>query len=130
MQIKTGTDIIEVERIRKSINDMNDKFINQIFTDKEKQYCDKSKATRYQHYAARFAAKEATFKAISTLLDDKYSVSWKNIEVSNDKNGKPNINFVSLEKDIEKKLQKINSIDVSLSHLETYAIANVTILIN
>ena len=89
----------------------------------------RKKKTKYEHYSARFAVKEATFKAISTLLKDKYSISWKNIETLNDKNNKPIIHFVSLEKEVEKELNKIQSIDVSISHIKEYAIANVSILI-
>ena len=46
------------------------------------------KAAKYYHYAGRFAAKEAIFKAVSTLLDDKFDISWQNAEVVNDENRK------------------------------------------
>ena len=129
MQIKVGIDIIEVDRIRQSIDEIGDSFINRIFTETEKTYCESRKKAKYEHYAARFAVKEAAFKAISTLLKDKYSISWKNVETVNDQNNKPIINFVSLDKEVEKELKKIQSIDVSISHLKDYAIANVSILI-
>jgi holo-[acyl-carrier protein] synthase len=82
----------------------------------------------YQHYAARFAVKEAAFKAVSTLLPDKYDISWKNVETVNDENGNPVLKFVALPKEIEKIFDKIISVDVSISHLNKYAIANVVIL--
>lgn len=129
MQIKVGIDIIEVDRIRQSIDEIGDSFINRIFTETEKTYCESRKKAKYEHYAARFAVKEAAFKAVSTLLKDKYSISWKNVETVNDQNNKPIINFVSLDKEVEKELKKIQSIDVSISHLKDYAIANVSILI-
>ena len=129
MQIKVGIDIIEVERIKKSIEEIGDSFINKIYTEQEKIYCEARKKTKYEHYAARFAVKEATFKAISTLLKDKYSISWKNVETINDKNNKPTINFIALDKEVEKELKKIQSIDISISHIKDYAIANVSILI-
>ena len=72
--------------------------------------------------------KEATFKAVSTLIKDKYSISWKNIETTNDENGRPSVKFISLTKEVEKELAKIESIDVSISHLEKYAVATVNIL--
>lgn len=128
MKIKTGVDIIEVSRIQESIDEMGEKFTDKIFTKKEIEYCDNKKIVKYQHYAARFAAKEATFKAISTLLKDKYSISWKNVQTVNDENGKPNLEFVSLSKEVEKELNKIVSVDVSLTHLKEYAVASVTIL--
>lgn len=129
MQIKSGIDIIEVERIKNSIDETGDAFLNRVYTENEIQYCESKKKNKYQSYAARFAVKEAAFKAISTLIIDKYSISWKNIETVNDANGRPAVKFVSLTKDIEKELAKIESIDVSISHLEAYAIATVNILI-
>ena len=129
MQIKTGIDIIEVERIKDSIEESGDNFLKRIYTEEEIKYCSGKNKNKYQHFAARFAVKEAAFKAVSTLLDEKYSISWKNIETTNAEDGKPNIKFVSLTKEVEKNLKKIVSIDVSISHIKEYAIANVTILI-
>ena len=80
MRITTGTDIIEVNRIEESIEKFGDKFLKEIFTNNEIEYCE-SKKNKYQHYAARFAAKEAVFKAISELLDAKYDVKWTEIEI-------------------------------------------------
>lgn len=129
MQIKVGIDIIETSRIKESIEEGQDKFLNRVYTDNEIKYCESKNKNKYQHYAARFAVKEAAFKAISSLLSDKYSVAWKNIETFNDKNGRPNIKFVSLPQEVEKELNKIESIDVSISHIKEYAVANVSIII-
>lgn len=129
MEIKSGIDIIEVDRIKKSIEDLGESFINRVYTEKEIEYCESKKKNKYQSYAARFAAKEAAFKAISTLLKDKYSVSWKNVETINNENGKPEVKFVALTKEVEKELNKIVSIDVSISHLKEYAVASVNILV-
>lgn len=104
MQLKVGIDIIETKRIQQSIEDLGEDFIKRVYTDKEIKYCETKKANKYQHYAARFAVKEATFKAVSTLLNDKYSLSWKNIETTNDKNGKPNVEFIALTKEVERDL--------------------------
>lgn len=129
MQIKVGIDIIETSRIKESIEEGQDKFLNRVYTDNEIKYCESKNKNKYQHYAARFAVKEAAFKAISSLLSDKYSVAWKNIETFNDKNGRPNIKFISLPQKVEKELNKIESIDVSISHIKEYAVANVSILL-
>ena len=123
MKISCGTDIIEISRIEESITDLGDKFLNKIYTEKEKEYCEKKGKMKYQHYAARFAAKEAIFKAISTLLKDKYEISWKDVEILNDKTGKPYINFLS------HTYNEIQDIDISLSHSKEYATANVVILL-
>ena len=95
MNITCGTDIIEIERIKKSIEDTNGKFINEIYTKNEIEYCENRKRQKYQHYAARFAGKEAVFKAISIILENKYDISWKDIEIIDDQNGRPHINFIN-----------------------------------
>ena len=83
MKIKTGTDIIEIERVKASIEDTDRKFCERVYTEKEIEYCESKKMQKYQHYAARFAAKEAVFKAISKTLNGKYDITWKDIEVLN-----------------------------------------------
>ena len=122
MRILCGTDIIEIDRIRKSIEKNGDKFLNSVYTAKEIEYCESRKKQKYQHYAGRFAAKEAAFKAISKILQDKYSITWKDVEIIDDKNGRPEIVFLN------QKYEKIQSIDISLSHCKKYATANVTII--
>lgn len=124
MKIACGTDIIEIERIKDSIEDIGEKFLERVYTEKERAYCESKKKQKYQHYAARFAAKEAAFKAISCKLNDKYSISWKDIEVINDKNGRPILNLNGID------LKKIENIDLSMSHCKEYAVANVTVLFN
>ncbi len=121
MQGKCGIDIIEVARIQKSIEG-HPEFVNRVFTPKEIEYCESKKNMKYQHYAARFAAKEAVFKAMSELLENKYELEWKNIEILNDKNGKPQVNFVGIE------FNQSMQIDVSLSHLKDYAVANCVVI--
>ncbi len=122
MKVKCGTDIIEISRIKESIEDLGEHFLKRVFTDKEIEFCESKKAQKYEHYAARFAAKEAAFKAISWILNDKYSVTWKDFEVENDKNGRPILNIYNMD------LKSIESIDISLSHCKNYAVANVVIL--
>ena len=123
MRILTGTDIIEISRIKKSIEDLGESFINRIYTPEEIKYCESKKEAKYQHYAARFASKEAIFKAISELLNDKYDVSWNELEVLKRADGKPFVNIKQQE-----ICDKIESIDISISHCKEYATANVTLL--
>ncbi len=123
MEIKCGVDIIEVKRIQESIESLGDKILNRIYTQKEIEYCSSKKNVQYQHFAARFAAKEAIFKAISELVNNKYNIPWKNIEIINNENGKPEVNFIGVD------LPDILSIDVSLSHLKEYAVANCTLIV-
>ncbi len=122
MKIKCGIDIIEIDRIKKSIESLGDAFLLKVFTQNEIDYCEKKAKNKFEHYAARFCAKEAVFKALSEEVDNKYSISWKDIETTNDKNGRPQVKINFLEND------NIENIDVSLSHCKNYAVANVTVL--
>ena len=122
MQVTTGVDIIEVERIKDAIEEIGDSFLERIYTQNEINYCEKFGRMKYQHYAARFAAKEAVFKALSSYLNGREDTLWKDIEVLNNEDGRPEINVSKLNKD---KLKNLQSIDISLSHLRDYAIASV-----
>ena len=117
MEIRTGVDIIEVNRIKESIEQIGQVFVDRIFTEKEQEYCEKSNKMKYQHYAARFAAKEAIFKAISNWL-------WKNIEIYNDEKGRPIADISKLE------IKNIISQDLSISHIENYAMASFTLILD
>ena len=119
MNIRIGTDIIEISRIKKSIEDTDNKFIERIYTNKEIEYCESRKSQKYQHYAVRFAGKEAVFKAISSMLKNKFEVDWKDIEILNDSSGRPYVNI------LKKKISDKINIDISLSHCKEYAVANV-----
>ncbi len=123
MKIKCGTDIIEVARIQESVENLGEKFLNRVFTNNEIKYCISKKNMQYQHFAARFAAKEAIFKAISDCLTSKYDITWKNIEIVNDKKGRPYVHFIGLT------FNEIQDIDISLSHLKEYAIATCSVIL-
>lgn len=123
MKITTGVDIIEVERVKEAIESLGNHFLNRIYTENEILYCDKSSNVKYQHFAARFAAKEAVFKALSAEITSRDDLLWKQIEVINDESGRPKINIERLQE--EEKLKGLISIDVSISHIKEYAIASV-----
>lgn len=122
MNISCGVDIIEVDRIKKNIENSGEKFLNRVFTDNEIEYCNSKNLQKYQHFSGRFAAKEAAFKAISGNLDNKYSVSWKDIEIVNNKQGRPELKLSNVD------TKKIESMDISISHCKLYAVASVSIL--
>lgn len=117
MKIKCGTDIIEIERIKKSIENMGDKFLNTIFTENEITYCEARKMQKYQSYAARFAAKEAAFKAVGEYMD-KSEINWTTFEVEKNNTGKPVLK-------VNGKIEGLENIDISISHCKEYAVANV-----
>jgi holo-[acyl-carrier protein] synthase len=124
MKVTCGVDIIEINRIKESIEDLGgNKFVERVFTEQEINYCESKKAQKYQHYAARFAAKEAAFKAVSCFLNDKYLVTWKQFEVLSNDDGRPCVYFRNIE-----GLPEFESVDLSISHCKNYAVANVVVM--
>lgn len=126
MKFTTGIDIIEVNRIKSAIEEMGDHFLNRIYTEAEIEYCKKSSEMQYQHFAARFAAKEAVFKALSEYINSREDVLWKEIEVINENDGKPRINMDRLKKC---GLANLDNIDISISHIKEYAVASVVAVV-
>ena len=118
----TGIDIIEVERIRKNI-EAGKGFRERIFTAGEIEYCE-TKRNKAQNYAARFAAKEAFFKAIGTGW--RHGMAHAEIEVVHDDMGKPGIRLHGKTRDFIGD-SKNTIIQVSLSHLKEYTVAVVII---
>lgn len=116
MKIANGIDIIEIDRIRKNIERLGEKFLNKIYTEKEIEYCESRKTQKYQSYAVRFAAKEAAYKALSNKIGFKYC--WKDFEILNQEDGKPYMK-------LHFKIDGLEEIEVSLSHCKEYAVANV-----
>jgi len=124
MIVGTGVDIVEVFRMRDAILKWGDNFLKKIFTDREIKYSN-SKRFSFQHYAARFAAKEAVVKAFGEPR--KFPLKWTEIEVLNDDEGKPIIKFHDDALKLKKK-KNIDDVIVSMSHSKNYAIANVILL--
>lgn len=122
--IKCGTDIIEIARIKDAME--KEGFKERVYTEKEIEYCESKNVQKYQSYSGRFAAKEAIFKALSTLIEDKYKIKWTDFEIINDKEGKPNVQINT--NIIDKFL--IKNIDISISHCKEYATAVCIIEIN
>lgn len=118
MKLSVGTDIIEIDRIKKLIC-KDSKFIERMYTDKEIEYCESKKEQKYQSYAARFAAKEAIYKALSDRIK---SYTWKDFEIINSNKGKPEV-FLHLN------IAGIDSIEISISHCKEYAVAYVTAIL-
>ena len=88
MIIGNGIDIVEVERIRDMVEKHGSGFLTKVFTEGEISYC-KGRRRSSEHYAARFAAKEAVLKALGTGL--RKGMSWRDIEVRKDPLAKPKI---------------------------------------
>jgi holo-[acyl-carrier protein] synthase len=118
----TGVDIIDIPRIKKMVGEDN-RFVEKVFTQTEINYCE-SKYRKEIHYAARFAAKEAFFKAMGTGWRD--GMKWTDISVENDELGKPEIKLEGKTREnFEKKRNK--HIHLSISHTKEYAVAFVIV---
>ena len=128
MIIGIGTDIIDTRRIKNAINRYGEKFKKRCFSKNEIKRSENRFNTTHS-YAKRYAAKEACSKALGTGLAK--GIFWKDVEVVNDKYGKP---FIKLHNNALKRINKITkkdyNIEVSLSDEKNYAIANVIIFIN
>jgi holo-[acyl-carrier protein] synthase len=121
MILGTGVDIAEVPRIRKSVERFGDRFLRRIFTDGEILYCEQ-KASRFESYAARFAAKEAGMKALGTGWSR--GVCWRDIEVVRPKGQRPTIQLHGEAAAIAVQLGAKN-IALSITHTSEQALAHV-----
>ena len=115
--LTTGVDIVEVGRVQQVLERWGQRFLDRIFTEGEQAYC----AGRAPNLAARFAAKEATMKALGT---GARGVGWKDIEVVRQKSGAPSLRLTG------RALQRFQSLGLShlalsLSHSRDNAVAMV-----
>lgn len=117
-----GTDMIEVERVQQRM-EKNAGFKELVFSANEMIYCE-ARANIYEHYAARFAAKEAFLKALGTGW--RKGTAFNEIEIYNDEEGKPEMRFLGTTAKTIDEL-KLGKIFVSLSHVKTMACAMVVI---
>ncbi len=120
MIIGTGIDIVEIARVREAANKWGERFLKRIFTKHEIEYCF-SKRDPFPGLSARFAAKEATIKALSGLVKDHH-IAFNEIEVSNEPSGKP---FIILCDEINDHLPEKVILHLSLTHERTHALATV-----
>ena len=122
MILGIGIDHIEVERVKARIND-NEGLREKLFTPREIEYCE-SKKFAAQHYAARFAAKEAFFKAVGTGW--RNGMAFDEVEITNDDLGRPDL---VLHGRAGKTIREneVTNIQVSLSHTKDFASAIVTL---
>ena len=119
-----GIDIVEIKRLERASKKWGKVFLNKVYTSRELAYA-KSKRYPAQHLAARFAAKEAIFKALGEVTSD--FVGWKNIEILNDNYGKPVVFWHGDAEKVRKK-KKLRGALVSLSHTENYAVATAMLI--
>jgi holo-[acyl-carrier protein] synthase len=117
--IGIGTDIVEVLRIGQMIERHGEMFLGRVFTPSEIEYCTARKAAM-QHYAGRWAAKEAVLKALGTGW--ARGISWQDIEVRNELGGQPLIRLGGGAREHCEKL-RISNVLISISHCRSHATA-------
>jgi len=119
MIVGIGIDLVAVDRLKRVTEKFGDRFLTRVFTEQEIQYCH-SRFRSFQHYAVRFAAKEAFLKAIGTGLAK--GISWQEMEIVNNSEGKPCLVAHGKCKEILQELT-VDQTLVSLSHTADHGIA-------
>jgi holo-[acyl-carrier protein] synthase len=122
--IAHGFDLVEIDRLQHSIERFGERFLARVFTRHEREYCQSQKRC-FEHYAARFAAKEAVMKALGTGW--RHGLAWTDIEVCSAPSGQPSIRLHRVAADRAKHLA-ITAWLVSLSHTKRHAAASVIAL--
>ncbi len=121
MIVSIGIDIVEVYRIRETL-ERTPRFIERVYTESERAYCESKGAAAAQSFAARFAAKEAFLKALKTGWRGK--ITWRDMEISNDSQGVPTL---EIKGEARKLLENLgaNKIHLSISHTTDHAVAQI-----
>lgn len=123
MIIGTGVDIVEIDRIKRLLDRYGERFLARTYSDAERAYC-AARPLPEQHFAARFAAKEAFVKAIGTGFTQK--VVWRDISIVNEPSGQPILDVNGRAREIMDLLGATASY-VSLSHSKSHAVAVVVL---
>src|SRR5438309_9627206 len=121
MIVSIGVDIIEVRRVRETI-ERTPRFAERVFTEAERAYCDSRGAVAAMHYAARFAAKEAALKALQTGWTG--GIAWQDIEVAARESGAPILLFHGRVRELYEE-SRARAAHPSISHTTEPAIAHV-----
>ena len=119
MIIGTGVDVVEIARIRSVLERLKDRFISRVFTPEEQQFCNGHRDPT-PHYAARFAAKEALFKAIGTGWAK--GVTWLDVEVLRERQEAPILTLHGEAQRLSESMG-VHKVHVSLSHSDQWAVA-------
>ena|SRR5688572_21342919 len=116
-----GIDIIETARIRRSVEEHGERFLDRVYTLGEQEYCQRSRKRYFEHLAGRFAAKEAVLKVLGTGW--RGGIAWTDIEIVSLGSGQPKVMLSGECERIARELG-IASWHVSISHIETHATAS------
>ncbi|MHC4561322.1 MAG: holo-ACP synthase [Planctomycetota bacterium] len=118
--VSQGIDMVECRRIKESVDQHGDRFLNRVFTKAELDYC-LGKKRELEHLAGRFSAKEAVLKVLGTGWAN--GIAWTDIEVVNEESGQPVVRLSGRCREIADELG-LAKVLISISHIETHAIAS------
>jgi holo-[acyl-carrier protein] synthase len=121
MIVGIGVDIAETGRISRSLEQYGERFIKRICTPAEVAYCERFK-NKAERYAARFAAKEAAFKALGTGWSK--GIRWLDVEVTHQPSGKPELVLTGRAQEVARELG-VSRASLSISHADQYVVAQV-----
>jgi holo-[acyl-carrier protein] synthase len=121
MIVGTGVDIAETSRLEQGLERHGERFTKRLFTPAEVAYCERFK-NRGERYAARFAAKEAAFKALGTGWGA--GVRWLDVEITHQPSGKPELVLTGRAQEVARGLG-VTRMAVSISHSDRYVVAQV-----
>ena len=116
-----GIDIVETARIRRSVEEHGQRFLDRVYTPAEQRYCAASPKRYFEHLAGRFAAKEAVLKVLGTGW--RGGIAWTDVEIAKESSGQPRIVLSGECERIARRLE-ISRWHVSISHIETHATAS------
>jgi holo-[acyl-carrier protein] synthase len=116
-----GIDLVEERRIAAMLADHGERFLERVFTERERAYAESSQALRAERFAARFAAKEAVLKALGTGWSG--GIAWQEVEVTRGAGGAPGIQLHGRAAEVAKSLG-IGRWHLSLSHAAGFSIAS------
>ena len=122
MVVGIGVDIVEIKRIRRALSN-GDSMIKRVFTPDEIQYCSRRK-NQFQHFAGRFAAKEAALKALGTGWQQ--GIRWRDVEVLAGDLGKPLLKLYGKAKELFEESGAKTPM-VTITHADEYAVAMVVL---
>jgi holo-[acyl-carrier protein] synthase len=121
MNVKShGVDLVSCARLAESIERHGQRFLDRVFTEAEQAYC-RGKKREIEHYAGRFAAKEAVFKVLGTGW--RNGINWTDVEIRNQPSGQPKVSLSGRCREIADELG-LAGIVISISHTDTHAIAS------
>lgn len=121
MIVGMGVDIAETPRIAQTLKRHGERFLKRLYTSQEIAYCEKFR-NKAERYAARFAAKEAAFKALGTGWRE--GIRWLDVEVTHQPSGKPELLLSGRAEELARKLG-VTRTAVSISHADRYVVAQV-----